>query len=377
MVRAQADPSSVAVLSSSVPSPEKKNPAPSASEPVSIRQENPLLTDHWDGLVSQLLETSIFHRAAWAKVLVETYGFTPVYLSGFCGNTFASALPMLEVDSWLTGKRGVSLPFTDECEALNSSGHSSAPLIQEALQIGRARKWRYLELRGGKNLFNAAPPSVNFHGHKLSLADDPDALFSRFESSVRRALRKAKQSGLRVEFSQTLGATSEYYALHCQTRKEHGLPPQPFNFFRQIHEHILAKNLGVVVTATFEERPVASAIFFHQGPSAVYKFGASLKSASDLRANNLVMWEAIKWLAAKGVKELRFGRTSIHNEGLRRYKLGWGTEEYAIHYYRYDFCTSTVVSAKDESTGWHNKLFRALPLPLAKCAGKVLYKHVA
>ena len=358
-----------------MPSPENSSPPPASS--ASLRQENPLTSEHWDGLISPHPEASIFHGAAWAKVLAETYEFTPVYLASFHEKKIAAALPVLEVDSWLTGKRGVSLPFTDECEALGFSGASILPLIQEALQIGQTRGWRHLELRGGKNLFNGATPSLTFHGHKLNLAATTDSLFDRFESSVRRAIRKAEQSGLRIEFSQTLQATSDYYALHCQTRKEHGMPPQPFNFFRRIHKHILAKNLGVVVTARLQEQPVAAAIFFHQGPTAIYKFGASLKAALDTRANNLVMWEAIKWLAAKGVQELRFGRTSIRNEGLRRYKLGWGAEEYPINYYKYDFRKNAVVPVKDEATGWHNAVFRALPLSLARCAGKFLYRHVA
>ena len=322
-------------------------------------------------------DASIFHRAAWAKALSQTYGFKPVYLTAVCDPQTVAALPLMEVDSWLTGKRGVSLPFTDECGPLSLSETFVAPLVQEALRLGRERGWQYLELRGGTKLFNDAAPSISFHGHQLPLSPATDSLFARFDSSVRRALRKSEKSGVQIEFSRTLPATSDYYTLHCQTRQEHGLPPQPFNFFRRLHEHILAAGLGVIVTARLQDRPVAAAIFFQHGRKAIYKFGASLKAALDTRANNLVMWEAIKWLAAKGVKELSFGRTSIHNEGLRRYKLGWGTEESVINYYRYDFRKAALVTMNDEAVGWHNTLFRALPVSLARCAGEILYRHVA
>lgn len=328
-------------------------------------------------MISKQPYASIFHQAAWAKVLRQAYGFAPVYFSAFRGETPVAALPVLEIDSWLTGKRGVSLPFTDECEPLSTSEAFISPLVQEALRLGRERGWKHLEIRGGKKLFDGAPPSLTYHGHKLKLSTDTDSMFNRFESSVRRALRKSEKNEMRVEFSQSLPAISEYYVLHCQTRKEHGLPPQPFNFFRNLHEHILANNLGVVVTARLQHRAVASAIFFHHGRRAIYKFGASLKAALDARANNLVMWAAIKWLAARGVEELSFGRTSLHNEGLRRYKLGWGTEEYPIHYYKYDLRKDALVSGTDAAAGWHNALFRALPVSLARCAGKILYKHVA
>ena len=360
-----------------VPSSENIHASSPLSTSVFVRPENPLDAVRWNDLISPHLNASIFHQTAWAKVLADTYGFTPVYLASFAGEKLSGALPLMEVDSWLTGKRGVSLPFTDECESLVFSGESGAALVQEALKTGRTRGWKYLELRGGKDFFNAPKPSLAFYGHKLNLTATTERLFNQFESSVRRALRKANQSGLRVEFSQTLEATAAYYSLHCATRKEHGLPPQPFKFFRSIQEHILGKNLGIIATAKFQERPVASAVYFFQGAAAVYKFGASLKTALDARANNLVMWQAIQWLAARGIKELKFGRTSLHHEGLRRYKLGWGTEEYPINYYKYDFGTGALVSERDASSGWHNSLFRALPLPVSKSIGRLLYKHVA
>jgi len=133
----------------------------------------------------------------------------------------------------------------------------------------------------------------------------------------------------------------------------------------------------VIVTAKLGEKSVASAIYFYSGSEAVYKFGASDKSAQDLRANNLVTWEAIKWLAGKGIKTLRFGRTSAANDGLRRYKLGWGTREYDINYYRYDLQRNALAPGKDEAFGWYNRVFQSLPVFAARTIGSVLYKHVA
>ena len=328
-------------------------------------------------MIAGLPGVSVFHSSAWAKILSHTYGFTPIYFTAFHGNKLVSAIPVVEVKSWLTGKRGVSLPFTDESEALGLSDDATARLTTEVLNLGRTRGWRHVEFRGNNPKFQNAQPSLTFWGHKLTLSPDRDALFNQLESSVRRAIRKAQKSGLTVEFSQTLEATREYYALHCQTRKEHGLPPQPFRFFQQIHEHLLSQNLGVVVTARRERQALASAIFFHRDAQAIYKFGASNRAGQDLRANNLVMWEAIQWLANRGVKTLRFGRTSAANEGLRRFKLGWGAQEYPINYFKFDFRKNALTAEKDEAFGWHNQVFRALPVFLARWAGAVLYKHVA
>src|SRR5690606_14598504 len=136
-------------------------------------------------------------------------------------------------------------------------------------------------------------------------------LFENFESSVRRAIRRAEKVGLTIDASAELSAVREYYDLHCRTRREHGLPPQPFRFFAQIQFHILRKGLGTVITARHSGQPVASAIFFLFNGEAIYKFGASDPNTLSLRANNLVMWKAIKWCRNKGARVLNFGRTSL------------------------------------------------------------------
>jgi hypothetical protein len=46
-----------------------------------------------------------------------------------------------------------------------------------------------------------------------------------------------------------------------------------------------------------------------------------------LRANNLVMWEAIRWFSRNQFRSLHFGRTDQVQEGLMQFKRGWGAED--------------------------------------------------
>src|SRR6202044_4760 len=77
------------------------------------------LTD-WDASLAGQPQTSIFHGAAWAAVLKGTYGYKPKYFTIRQDGGLRSLLPLMEVDSWLSGRRGISLPFTDECEPLSA-----------------------------------------------------------------------------------------------------------------------------------------------------------------------------------------------------------------------------------------------------------------
>lgn len=188
---------------------------------------------------------------------------------------------------------------------------------------------------------------------------------------------KRKNRALRVEISGDLDAIKSYYSLHCQARKRHGLPPQPFSFFKCIQKHILGKNLGIVALARWKKIPIAGAVFFCTGGQAIYKFGASDDAYQDLRGNNLVFWEAIRWLSKCGARKLDLGRTSVVNEGLRRFKLGWNSEEQKIEYFRFSLQQKKFISTGDESSGWHNRIFSTLPLFASRMIGRALYRHWA
>jgi hypothetical protein len=283
----------------------------------------------------------------------------------------------MEVDSWLTGRRGVSLPFTDECEPLCKDADSFRRLFEGALEYAKTRSWKYLESRGGKTWYGDVSASTSFYGHRLDLARDEAGLWAGVDSAVRRAVRKAEQSGLSVEFSQSPEAVREFHRLLCRTRKRHGVPPQPLVFFANIQRHVLAQNQGWVALARHGGVPIAGAVFFHSGTTALYKFGASDKRYQSLRGNNLVMWTAIKRYAEQGYKVLKFGRTTLENDGLRKFKLHWGAEEYRIDYLQYDLRAHRVVSGRDDFSGWYSHVFRFLPIPLSRLIGAALYRHVA
>jgi len=352
-------------------------PAASLSNPPAVSLSNPLEVADWDARLEACPARSFFHGAAWARVLRDTYHFVPAYLALGDPVRPTAVLPIMEVDSWLTGRRGVSLPFTDACEPLCPGADSFRRLFREALECARARRWKYLECRGGKAWFGEAPPSTSFYGHQLDLGAGEAALWSRVDGAVRRAVRKAEQSGVTVAFSQDLDAVRAFYGLLCRTRRRHGMPAQPFRFFENIHRHVLAQNQGWIVLARHGGRAVAGAVFFHGGKTAIFKFGASNAILQHLRANNLVMWEAIRWLSQRGYAVLDFGRTSLENDGLRRFKLSWGSEEHRIDYFRYSPRSAGFVTARDKSSGWHNRVFRLLPVPLSRLIGMAFYRHVA
>ena len=86
---------------------------------------------------------------------------------------------------------------------------------------------------------------------------------------------------------------------------------------------------------------------------------------------------AIQRYAPDGFVTLDFGRTAPSNEGLRRFKLSWGTQERRIEYLRQDLRINRFVPGQNETAGLFNRVCRITPRFVSRLAGSLLYKHIA
>jgi hypothetical protein len=282
----------------------------------------------------------------------------------------------MEVRSLFTGRRGVCLPFSDACEPLIFDPEAVGLVRDRLIRLAQERRWKYLEIRGGKFLQLAARPATKFYGHTLDLRGGAEQLSIRFASPVRRAIRKTERSGVSAAIVRNRKIITDFYRLHVQTRRRHGLPPQPISFFLNIYDHIIKPGFGFIVLAQQGSRPIAAAIFFRFGKNALYKYGASDRKFQELRANNLAMWQGIQFLTRTGAEKLHFGRTECENDGLRRFKLSWDTEEDTIDYFRVDPSGRQCLIAAPHDSGAHKRIFGRSPLVFNRLAGSLIYPHL-
>jgi hypothetical protein len=350
---------------------------PNASkESLQMWMIDPLHNSGWDLVVALHRDAGCFHTSAWAKVLHQTYNHQPFYLQFSRGRRLAALIPLMEVRSQFTGRRGVCLPFSDTCEPLIFDPEVAHLVRDRLLCLAQERRWKHLEIRGGKSFQPASSSTAKFYGHTLDLRPRVDELADCFSSAVRRAIRKAQRNDVSVLVARDRQGIDEFYRLHVQTRRRHGLPPQPASFFLNIHEHVIKPGLGFIVVARRGARPIAAAVFFRFGKNAVYKYGASDKRFQEFRPNNLVIWRGIQLLARTGVEKLHFGRTDFGNDGLRRFKLSWDTQEETIDYFRVDPSGRQCFTPVRRDGGLHKRIFTRLPLVFNRLAGSILYPHL-
>lgn len=337
---------------------------------------NPLDYECWNKWLLNTPGCSFFHTSTWADVLSKAYNYRPVYFTVFGEEKLSAVLPLMEVTSFLTGRRGVSLPFTDYCEPIFSDKAQFQEVFAAAVAFGKKQKWGYLEFRGGEPFFQGERPYAWHYGHTLDLTQGSSRIYDRLRDSNHRNIKKREKNKIEISVLATPDALKEFCRLNMMTRREHGLPPQPHRFFQFMYDNILSKGRGFIVMASWRGGVIAANVYFHFGDELIYKYGASDRSFQNLRANSLVMWEAIKWGCEHGYRMLHFGRTEPENKGLLQFKSGWGTKQYLIKYYRYDLQKNVFTANPSDINPLLKKIFSKLPIPVLNIMGKFLYRHM-
>jgi hypothetical protein len=337
---------------------------------------NPLDFPRWDESLCALPDHSFFHTSSWAETLHRSYGYRTVYFTLWEGSVLSALLPCMDIDSVLTGKRGVSLPFTDYCEPIVSEAAQFPEMLAAAIAFGKKKNWKTLELRGGGAFLQGQALSEWYYGHTLDLTAGAKKIFSGLRDSTRRNIRKAEKEKIDVTFSTAPDMVHAFCRLNALTRRDHGLPPQPRRFFQYLYDRIISTDKGFVVLASRNNNIIAANVYFHAFDQIVYKYGASDKAWLHLRANNLIMWTAVKWGCDKGYRSLCFGRTEPENEGLRQFKTGWGVQERIITYHRYDIKKEAFIKAPAIVHPLYKKMFKKLPIPVLNLMGNLFYGHM-
>ena len=135
---------------------------------------------NWDAMAAMHPKANAFHTSAWAEVLKKTYGHQPRYLRCYREGKPVALIPMMEVSSFLTKRRGVSLPFSDFCHPLMFDATPGETVFAQLREIGTQSGWKHLDLRGEGFVPPSATPAVSFYAHQLDLRPGVDELFRGF-----------------------------------------------------------------------------------------------------------------------------------------------------------------------------------------------------
>jgi CelD/BcsL family acetyltransferase involved in cellulose biosynthesis len=344
---------------------------------VNIQIIDPLSDDRWDHLVARHPRASVFHQRGWLQALGRTYGYKPFVLtSAPMDKPLQDGLVFCRVSSWITGTRLVSLPFSDHCEPLlEDAGDSEEFMAYLRGQCDR-NHWKYVEIRPSFEVETAdrgLPNSSSYWFHELDITPDLEQLFAGLHrSSFQGKIRKARRQGLSYEVGLSQQLVNEFYQLLLNTRKRHGLPPQPRKWFKHLVEG-MGDNIQIRL-ARKDGVSIAAVLTLRHGPSIVYKYACSDARFHNLGGMPFLIWQLIKESKASGAQRVDFGRSDLDNQGLISFKDRTGAIRRPLTYRRYG-------SGKESNAGMRWKplrlwSFSKLPNAALSVAGSVIYKHM-
>jgi len=300
---------------------------------------DPRTAPEWDAFVKSHPEATVFHTSGWARVILDTYRYKPLYhVARGEGGTLRAAVPLMQVDGLLTHRRLVGLPFSDTCAPLLADGPEGCELMDQLKSAGEQHGAGHVQVRGRGGAATESAgftAGTTFFQHIIPILPHAEEMEKRLHSSARRAIRKAEKEGITVRISTNPADMRHFYRLMVMTRKKHGLLPQPWRFFKNIQKYMMDTGAGYLLLAEHGGKPIAGDLLLKFRDQMVYKFNASDPRHLHLRPNNVLLWQAMRLSASLGCKTLDLGRCDEDNEGLRRFKLLWGSDETTLSYFSY------------------------------------------
>lgn len=343
-----------------------------------VYEIDPLEDIRWNEFVETHPRASVFHTPNWLHALRLTYGYQPVALTTAPPEEpLTSGLVFCHVNSWLTGRRIVSLPFSDHCEPLVDRSGDLDAMLGYLQHLGSNGNNRYIELRpmlSKLGLPTGFSTSDTYFVHTVDLSQGSEALFRTFhKDSVQRKIRRAEREALAYESGNSPDLLEKFYRLTVMTRRRQHNPPQPISWFQSL-ARTFGNAMQIRLASTAVGRPVASILTLKHRSTITYKYGCSDARFSNLGGTALLFWRTIQEATQEGLIELDLGRSTVDNEGLIAFKEHWGARRTTIEYWRFP------ERRKPEENTWKSSLknhfVELAPEWCLVAAGRFLYPHI-
>ncbi len=343
---------------------------------------NPLQDPRWQDFVDRHPQGTVFHGLGWLEALSRTYGYEPVVYST-CppSGELTSGVVLCRVNSWLTGRRLVSLPFTDHCEPLAQDANDRTSLLRAlAAEVdGRSSRSRlkYVEVRPLQASAwddPAAERSDSFAFHAMDLRPALDDIYGRLHKSThQRKIHRAERESLSYEAGSSDLLLARFYRLLLLTRRRHQLPPQPIEWFRNLM--VCMGDQLTIRMVSKDGEPVAGILTLSYRNTMIYKYGGSDARHHSLGGVSFVLWKAVQEAKTLGMERLDLGRSDRDNEGLITFKDRWGAEKSELTYLRYSRSRAAQTTHRRPSRVLR-QAFARMPDRMLVAAGRLLYRHI-
>lgn len=156
----------------------------------------------------------------------------------------------------------------------------------------------------------------------IDLKPSEDDLLKSFSSKTRYNIRLAQKHGVKVQEDNSEKAFRRYLQLTEETAKRQGFYAHNRKYHELMWEILRKDGLAHLMTATYKGSIITTWILFSWKDFLYYPYGASSEEHKNVMANNLMMWEAIKFGKKMGLTTFDlWGREE--GKGFTKFKEGY------------------------------------------------------
>jgi hypothetical protein len=346
---------------------------------------DPERDEKWDTFVDSHPHGWITHLSGWKQVMGKSFKQLKGYYLALPNDdkkSYRAALPLFEVNSWLTGNKLVSTPFATLSDPLVTDGTDLDKLIKAAQLLKIHLKSKYIEIRA----FHSLPqidderlvPHCLYKHHYIELDSNPDLIKAKFHRScVRQRINRAIESGLNLVTGTDEQSLKQFYKLYILTRKRLMLPPQPYVFIKSLWETFAPSGKMSLLLAELNGQVVAGLILLKYKDRVSAEFSVLNESYHNVSPIHLLFWEAIKSASLEGYKLFDFGRTDPNNTNLMEFKSRWGTKVLDIRHFQHPGCKD-LHHNKEQTISYNivKNISKISPDFIFELMGKFCYRHL-
>lgn len=165
--------------------------------------------------------------------------------------------------------------------------------------------------------------------HLLRLSSDYDPLWNAYNKRIRTAVRKAEKLGVKVRESKEELDLREFYNIYLNSMDRLEGTPKPFSLLRQLQLSDIAK----FSIAEYDGKIIAGLLYLFFNRTLTLWVGASMLEYREVRPNNAIFHQAIKWASEAGYDYVDFGASPLGNEGLVAFKEEWRAKPFYFDAY--------------------------------------------
>ncbi|MBM3249738.1 MAG: GNAT family N-acetyltransferase [Candidatus Omnitrophica bacterium] len=225
---------------------------------------------------------------------------------------------------WLTSRMGPLL-FREPLD-----GNAKRELIADVKRLCRKEKVAYFETSGAlldEEIMRSAGFSIRYRETWiLELEENEDRQWEKLHYNCKKNIKNAYKSGIEIKELKDRAFFRPLYELVTQTYKKKKMTV-PFRYERlgYLYDAIATRGQLLFLGAFYKGDFAGGHIWGYDTETAYAFVSASSPEFSQLRINNLLLWEGIKRFIGMGLKTYDMYGGSRENEGVSRFKASFGS----------------------------------------------------